>query len=61
MDAKKAQCTLDSDRERIFAMIEGMDGGFHELNVRVKELLREWLLGSTRDIVSKVCPERTPH
>ena len=39
-------------------MIEQMDGGFHELNVLVKELLREWLLCSARDIVSKVQMKR---
>ena len=48
IDAQKADCFVPADRVQIFAAIEAMrgQGGFHQLNVRVKTMLREWVFGA---------------
>lgn len=54
MDAKRAECSFERDRVRIFEMIEAMEGGFHELNVQVKAWLRGWLLEAGKGIVAEI-------
>ena len=39
---------LLEDKEKIFAVVELMDGGFQAFNVKVISLIREWITLSVR-------------
>ena len=48
VDAKNAECFMPADRDRIFAALDAMEGGFHRLNAEVKAMMRRWVLGRRR-------------
>ena len=52
VDTENAQCYMPADREMIFAAVRATDGGFHHVNLTVKALLRDWLLGQLKHMVS---------
>ncbi len=39
----KSECSRDADRERIFAAVRGLDGGFSGLDRSVLSIMTEWL------------------
>jgi tetratricopeptide (TPR) repeat protein len=43
VDTAKSECSRDSDRERIFAAVRGLDGGFSALDEGVVVTMMEWL------------------
>ena len=53
IDAPKAECFVPADKVQIFAAVEAMEGGFHALKMRVKAILREWVLSALEAVVMK--------
>eukprot|EP00035_Acanthoeca_spectabilis_P016656 m.345245 g.345245 ORF g.345245 m.345245 type:complete len:659 (+) comp16554_c1_seq2:117-2093(+) len=51
VQAERATSADPQDRDRIFKAIMSLEGGFHELNVRVKALLRTWVLDEIQGFV----------
>jgi lipopolysaccharide biosynthesis regulator YciM len=43
VNTAKSECSRDSDRERIFAAVRGLDGGFSALDRGVLSTMTEWL------------------
>ena len=52
VDAENSQCYMPADREMIFAAVRATDGGFHHVNLTVKALLRDWVLGQLKHMVT---------
>ena len=44
VNTEKSECNRDSDRQRIFSAIRGLDGGFTSLDRSVLKSLTEWLV-----------------
>ena len=43
VNTAKSECSRESDRQRIFAAVEGLDGGFRGLDRGVLHTMTEWL------------------
>jgi hypothetical protein len=43
VNTAKSECSRESDRQRIFAAVEGLDGGFSGLDRSVLHTMTEWL------------------
>jgi hypothetical protein len=43
VNTTKSECSRESDRQRIFAAVEGLDGGFSGLDRSVLQTMTEWL------------------
>ena len=43
VNTANSECSRDSDRERIFAAVRGLDGGFTGLDRSVLHTMTEWL------------------
>jgi hypothetical protein len=43
VNTAKSECSRESDRQRIFAAVEGLDGGFRGLDRGVLQTMTEWL------------------
>jgi hypothetical protein len=43
VNTAKSECSRESDRQRIFAAVEGLDGGFSGLDRSVMHTMTEWL------------------
>ena len=51
INAENATSFKPEDRERIFRVIESMEGGVHSFNVKVMGLIRDWIASSARELV----------
>eukprot|EP00808_Paulinella_micropora_P031021 g75226.t1 len=49
IDVKKAEAFKKEDQEKILALVEGMEGGAHELNKAVLAEMRAWVVQAGRD------------
>eukprot|EP00808_Paulinella_micropora_P027173 g8675.t1 len=49
IDVKKAEAGKKEDQEKILALVEGMQGGAHELNKAVLAEMRAWVVQAGRD------------
>eukprot|EP00808_Paulinella_micropora_P022732 g60377.t1 len=49
IDVKKAEAGKKEDQEKILALVEGMQGGVHELNKAVLAEMRAWVVQAGRD------------
>ena len=49
IDARMAEATVASDREKIFGAIEGLPGGFDGLNEKMRTAQREWLAAAAEE------------
>ena len=49
-----ASAWLQEDRDRIFGVVRGMEGGFHGFNVKVVGMIREWVAECARQLVSEI-------
>eukprot|EP00808_Paulinella_micropora_P015242 g62684.t1 len=49
IDVKKAEAGKKEDQEKILALVEGMQGGPHELNKAVLSEMRAWVVQAGRD------------
>eukprot|EP00808_Paulinella_micropora_P008031 g47259.t1 len=49
IDVKKAEVGKKEDQEKILALVEGMEGGAHELNKAVLAEMRAWVVQAGRD------------
>eukprot|EP00808_Paulinella_micropora_P027490 g51323.t1 len=49
IDVKKAEAFKKEDKEKILALVEGMEGGAHELNKAVLAEMRAWVVQAGRD------------
>eukprot|EP00808_Paulinella_micropora_P011923 g3054.t1 len=49
IDVKKAEAGKKEDQEKILALVEGMQGGAHELNKAVLAEMRAWIVQAGRD------------
>ena len=43
VNTTKSECSRERDRQRIFAAVEGLDGGFSGLDRSVLQTMTEWL------------------
>eukprot|EP00808_Paulinella_micropora_P010179 g72599.t1 len=51
IDVKKAEAGKKEDQEKILALVEGMEGGAHELNKAVLAEMRAWAVQAGRDVL----------
>jgi tetratricopeptide (TPR) repeat protein len=54
IDVEKSQAFKSDDREMIFDAVRSLEGGFHSVNVEVKQLLRDWVRHSAREMAGKL-------
>jgi len=57
IDVENASSFLPEDKERIFAAVRSIEGGFHGLNVKVTSMIREWAQASARALLQQEGPE----
>eukprot|EP00053_Salpingoeca_punica_P024826 m.14785 g.14785 ORF g.14785 m.14785 type:complete len:518 (+) comp7228_c0_seq1:82-1635(+) len=54
IDATKSTAFLSADRDKIHAAIKATEGGFHGLNVQVKNHLRQWYLDTALELAEQM-------
>lgn len=54
IDLENASAYLVEDKEKIFAVVRATKGGFHEFNVKVTSLIREWVSGLLRQFAASI-------
>ena len=60
IDLENASSYLPEDKERIFAVVRGFEGGFHSFNVKVTGLLHEWAAEIVKSLADKTSLKRLP-
>ena len=58
LDARRADVTVESDRENIFGAIEQLEGGFDGLNNSLRSSLRVWLAENADQLLERMDPDR---
>jgi tetratricopeptide (TPR) repeat protein len=54
INVEKSQAYKPDDREMIFDAVRSLDGGFHSVNIQVKDLLRDWVKNSAREMAGRL-------
>jgi tetratricopeptide (TPR) repeat protein len=60
INVEKSQAYKLDDREMIFEAVRSLEGGFHSVNVEVKQLLRDWVRNSAMEMAGKLFTSDVP-
>jgi hypothetical protein len=60
IDARKADVTVETDRDNIFGAIEQLPDGFEGLNQKLRECLLNWFTDRAKDGLEKMNPNGPP-
>ena len=60
IDARKADVTVETDRDNIFGAIEQLPDGFDGLNQKLRECLLNWFVDRAKDGLEKMNPNGPP-